>query len=130
MRRGLLAIGAAAAATLLAASCAAPRNSLGTSSSTCFRALPTAQAAVHHQGHFVGVRRMSRTRVADLLHTSPPPGKEFCVVGFSGPFRPDQVDRPASTHPGKYAVVVVTLRGTTAHQTFLVDRLPTRLRHR
>ena len=54
--------------------CAAPRNTLGTSASPCFRALPTAQAAVHHQGHFVGVRRMSRTRVADLLHTPPPPG--------------------------------------------------------
>ena len=117
-------------AALLTAACAAPRNTLGTSASPCFRALPTAKAAVHNQGRFVGVRRVSRASVEKRFHAAPPPGKEFCVVGFSGLFRPDQVDKPVGTNPGKYAVVVVTVRGTTAHQTFLVDRLPMRLRHR
>ena len=47
-------------AALLTAACAAPRNTLGTSASPCFRALPTAKAAVHNHGRFVGVRRVSR----------------------------------------------------------------------
>jgi hypothetical protein len=118
------------AAGLFIAACAAPRNTLGTSASPCFRALPTARTAVHQQGRFVGVRRVTGRRLRELFHTTPPAGREFCVVGFSGPFRPDQVDHAVGTSSGKYAVVVVTLRGTSALQTFLVDRLPTRLRHR
>ena len=121
---------AAAIAAVLTAACAAPRNTLGTSASPCFRALPTAKAAVHQNGRFVGVRRVSRRRLADLFRTEPPPGRDFCLVGFSGAFRPEQVDHPAGGRPGRYAAVVVTLRGTTALQTFLVDRLPTHLRHR
>ncbi len=121
---------AAVIAAVLTAACAAPRNTLGTSASPCFRALPTAEAAVHHHGRFVGVRRVSHTRLAELFHTQPPPGKDFCLVGFSGGFRPEQVDHAVGTNPGRYAAVVVTLRGTTALQTFLVDSLPTHLRHR
>lgn len=117
-------------AGVLTAACAAPRNTLGTSASACFRSLPTAKAAVHQQGKFIGVRRMSAHRLEQVFHRTPPPGKEFCVVGFSGPFRAEQVDHPAGPNPGRYAVVVVTLRGTTTRQTLLVDRLPTRLRHR
>ncbi len=129
MRRAALAL-ALVVIGAMATGCAAPRNTLGTSASPCFRALPTAEAAVHHQGRLIGVRRMSRERVHDLFHAEPPPGKEFCLVGFSGPFRPEAVEHPAGTAAGKYAAVVVTLRGTTALQTFLVDRLPTHLRHR
>ena len=118
-------------ASLLALSaCAAPRNTLGTADSPCFRALPTAKAAVHHQGRLVGVRKVSRRRLATLFPVEPPSGNEFCLVAFSGSFRPDQVERPALRDPGRYAAVVVTLRGTQALQTFLVDQLPMHLRHR
>jgi hypothetical protein len=59
-----------------------------------------------------------------------PAGREFCVVGFSDDYRNDKVDHPAGSPIGKYAVVVVTMRGTTALQTFLVDRIPLHLKHR
>ena len=111
--------------------CAAPRQTLGTRNSACFRSLPTARTAVHDSGRLVGVRRVSRNT---LLHAFPsaqlPSGNEFCVVGFSDDYRNDKVDRPAGSPIGKYAVVVVTMRGTTALQTFLVDRVPFHLRHR
>jgi hypothetical protein len=130
MRQMARVAGAAVAAALLASACAAPRNTLGTESSPCFRALPTAKAAVHHRGRLVGVRRVSRREVerafpkADL-----PSGKQFCLVGFSGPFRAEDVDRAAGPDGGRYAVINVTTRGTTVLGTFLVDRLPLRLRH-
>ena len=127
MRRTLARV---AVAVALVAGCAAPRNSLGTAASPCFRALPTAKAAVHHQGRFVGVRRVSRNRARELFHTEPPAGREFCLVGFSGAYRPDNVDHAVGTSSGRYAAVLVTLRGTTALRTFLVDKLPTHLRHR
>lgn len=113
------------------AACAAPRQTLGTRSSACFRSLPAANTAVHHNGRLVGVRRVTR---GTLLHAFPsaqvPPGREFCVVGFSDDYRDDKVDHPAGSPTGKYAVVVVTMRGTSALQTVLVDHIPFRLRHR
>ena len=128
MRR--LAAACVVASAVLAA-CAAPRQTLGTRSSPCFRSLPAANAAVHHSGRLVGVRRVSRET---LLHAFPsaqlPPGREFCVVGFSDDYRTDKVDHPGGAPVGKYAVVVVNMRGTSVVQTFLVDRVPLRLRHR
>jgi len=116
-------------AALLAA-CAAPRQSLGTRSSACFRSLPTAKAAVHHEGRLVGVRRMSRATVQRAFPTAQlPAGRDFCVVGFSDDFHADKVDHAAGAQTGKYAVPIVTMRGTTVVQTFLVDRIPFRLRH-
>jgi hypothetical protein len=131
MRRRLLGVvGGAAAATLLAAACAAPRNTLGTSSSTCFRAIPTAKAAVHHKGKLLGVRRMHRDTVARVL---PAVGtvrpRDVCVVGFRGPYRSDEVDAPGPGPSGRYALVVVSHRGTTLLKTVLADRLPLRLGH-
>jgi hypothetical protein len=114
---------------LCTAGCAAPRNTLGTSSSACFRALPTAKTAVHQKGRLVGVRRAHRSTVEQALPKADlGTGREYCVVGFSGPFKSTDVDRPAGGTEGRYAVVVVTGRGTTALQTFLLDRLPLRLR--
>jgi len=128
MRR--LAAACVVASAVLAA-CAAPRQTLGTRSSPCFRSLPAANAAVHHSGRLVGVRRVSRDA---LLHAFPkaqlPAGRDFCVVGFSDTFRADKVDRATGSQTGKYAAVIVTMRGTTALQTFLVDRIPLQLRHR
>lgn len=118
------------AALIALCGCAAPRNTLGTRSSACFRSLPTARSAVHHEGHLLGVRRVSRDTVlrafpqADL-----PPGHDFCVVGFSGKYKAENVDHPAGAPEGRDAVVIVTMRGTTVVRTFLVDRLPLRLRH-
>jgi hypothetical protein len=110
--------------------CAAPRNTLGTRSSACFRSLPTAKAAAHHEGHLVGVRRVDRgTLLKAFPKADPPPGHDFCVVGFSGQFHADKVDHPAGASEGRYAAVIVTMRGTTVVRTFLVEKLPLRLRH-
>ena len=118
-------------AALALASCAAPRQTLGTSSSPCFRSLPTARAAVHQQGRLVGVRRISRTHLlSGFPHASLPAGKEFCVVAFSDDFHADQVDKAAGDPTGKNAVVIVDLRGTSLIQTWLVDRVPFHIRHR
>jgi hypothetical protein len=116
---------------VFAAGCAAPRQTLGTRNSACFRSLPTANAAVHDSGRLVGVRRVSRDTLLKAFPTAQlPAGRDFCVVGFSGDYRNDKVDRPAGQPIGKYAVVIVDMRGTNAHQTFLVDRIPFGLRHR
>jgi hypothetical protein len=112
------------------AACAAPRQSLGTRSSPCFRSLPTAKAAVHHEGRLVGVRRLSRSTVQRAYPTAQlPPGRDFCVVGFSDDYRTEKVDHPSGSPTGKYALVIVTMRGTTVLHTFLVDHIPLRLRH-
>jgi hypothetical protein len=113
------------------AACAAPRQTLGTHNSPCFRSLPTAQVAVRHNGRLVGVQRISRTRLLGAFPRADlPSDHEFCVVGFSGDYRTSQVDHPAGAATGRYAVVVVTMRGTRPLQTFLVDKLPFQLRHR
>jgi hypothetical protein len=111
--------------------CAAPRQTLGTRNSPCFRSLPTARAAVRDNGRLVGVRRVSRNSVLHAFSSAQlPPGRDFCVVGFSDDYRTEKVDHPAGSPIGKYAVVVVNMRGTSAIQTFLVDKIPFRLRHR
>ena len=125
-----MAVVAAVGTAVMASACAAPRNTLGTSSSTCFRALPTAKTAVHHKGRLVGVRRMGRDNVTRVL---PPMGtvhsRYVCVVGFRGPYQSGEVDAPGPSPSGRYALVVVTHRGTTLLKTVLVDRLPLRLGH-
>jgi hypothetical protein len=118
-------------AALTLGACAAPRQTLGTRTSACFRSLPTAKTAVHHIGRMEGVRRESRDSVLRAFPQAQlPEGRDFCLVGFSGDYRAENVDHPAGGPTGKYAVVIVTMRGTTVVQTFLADRLPLRLRHR
>jgi hypothetical protein len=126
VRRALI---AAVVAALLAA-CAAPRNTLGTSASPCFRSLPTARAAVHDRGRFLGVRRLGPRGFTKVFHADPPPGREYCVVGFDGPYKSGGVDHATTDAAGRYALVVVTLRGTTVLRSFVVDRLPLQLGHR
>jgi hypothetical protein len=117
-------------AALVGGACAAPRNTLGTRSSACFKALPTAKVAVHHRGRLVGVRRLARTTVERAFPNADlGAGKHYCVVGFSGPYKTSDVDRPAGAAGGRYAVVIVTARGTAVLRTFLVESLPLRLRH-
>lgn len=113
------------------AGCAAPRQTLGTRSSACFRSLPTARAAVRQEGRLVGVRRISRTHLVRAFpRAALPAGKEFCVVAFSDDFHSDKVDKAAGAPTGKDAVVIVNLRGTSLIQTWLVDRVPFHIKHR
>jgi len=123
-------IAACAIGGAVMAGCAAPRQSLGTRSSPCFRSLPTARAAVHDNGRLVGVRRVDRSTVMRAFPGATlPTARDFCVVGYSDDYRTEKVDKPAGAPVGKYAAVIVTMRGTRVVQTFLVDRIPFRLRH-
>jgi hypothetical protein len=116
---------------VVGAGCAAPRQTLGTRNSACFRSLPTANAAVHDSGRLVGVRRASRDTVLKAFPDARlSTAREFCVVGFSGDYRNTNVDHPAGAPIGKHAVVVVDMRGRPALQTFLVDKIPLHLAHR
>lgn len=131
MIRRSLAVCILAGAVLAAGACAAPRQTLGTRNNECFRSLPTANTAVRDNGRLVGVRRVSRDMLLKAFPTAQiPAGREFCVVAFGGDYHNDRVEHPAGAPIGKYALVIVDIRGTTAHQTVLVDRLPFHLRHR
>ena len=138
-RRSALFVSGLAAAGLLAG-CASPRNSLGTTSSPCFLAVPVATEAVHDQGHLAGVRLVSgkelarHARILDLLTARMGrPVHQVCVVSFLGSFRLDAVERPAGRAPaggsGPVAVVVVTSPQNRLVATFVVEREPLPLRH-
>ena len=127
MRRIAIAVVLASALT----ACAAPRQTLGTRSSACFRSLPVARSAVRDSGRLVGVHRVKRATVLKAFpKASLPADRDFCAVGFSGDYTNTKVDKPAGAPIGKYAIVIVNLRGTTPLQTYLVDNVPFRLRHR
>ncbi len=123
--------------------CASAHNSLGTGSSTCFQALPSATKAVHNKGLFLGVRRV---RLSQLRRPpSPAPGqpstsqppttlspsqaeRSVCVVAFQGRFGPGDVER-APPRSGNYAIVVIGEHGGDPLRAFVTDTLPLHFRH-
>ncbi|MHB8671893.1 MAG: hypothetical protein ACYDAD_15255 [Acidimicrobiales bacterium] len=135
--------GVAACAALVLAACGGRGNVLGTRASACYRALPPAMAAVHHQGHLVGVRLVSGGRAGHSLGpatTTPlPPGssttnpnpaptapRHVCLVAFKGSFPTAEfAPRPRA----RYAIVVVDARHLRVVRTVLRDRLPLRFHH-
>jgi len=120
--------------------CTAARNTLGTTTSQCYRALAVAEDAVHHRGHFAGVRLLSASQLDGLRRLrgvitarSKTPVHSVCVVGYNGAYRPDQVSRPAGRVPaggtGHFAVVVVSTPQNELLATVLLQREPLRFRH-
>ena len=127
MRRTLVAVLLAAAVASLA-SCT-PRNSLGTGSTACIKAIPVAADEVHHKGRPEGVRTVSAASLAKRIPEVAPLGKQtVCLVAFSDDFRPGDVTHAKVQRAGRYALVVVD-----SHQrvvvAFVLDRLPLRFRH-
>lgn len=127
-------IGAAAvAAALLGTACGAPRNSLGTAASPCFRALPGAQIAVSRKGKLIGVRRITATTLRRRFPNNPRvegiSDKYVCVFAFKGDYRPGDVELAVEAQPGPYAVVAVTSKGNEVITAFVLQHLPTRFRH-
>lgn len=122
------------------AGCVSPRDTLGTNSSPCFRAVPVASDAVHDRGSLAGVRLMGppeldryprlrdelASRVGRVLH-------DVCVVSFHGEFRHDEVERPMGRGPaggtGPVAVVIVSYPQNALVGTFVLTREPLPLRH-
>lgn len=128
-RRPRSAVLAVAALLMFGGACAAPRNSLNTGASVCFRALPAARAAVHGKGKLVGVRRVPRATVAKrfpevTFHSR----AQLCLVAFRDDYDAGDVDRAPGG--GRYAVVVLDARTSEVIHTSVTGRLPMRFRHR
>lgn len=132
-RRHFSAVILAFALVIGSVACAGARNTLGTSASPCFRALPLAQAAAHDQGRLVGVRRVNTSALKGRLKDDPKvqavPNQELCVFAFRGSYPPGQVDGASNTKPGHYAVIVVTSKHPGVVVAFVTDKLPTRFAH-
>jgi hypothetical protein len=125
---------------LSAAGCTAARNTLGTNSSPCFRALAIAKDAVHDRGTFAGVRLVSAASLAKYRHLdmalarrSSTPIRDVCLVSYRGTFGRQQVERPAGHLPpsgiGHFAVVVVSSPANRLLATFVLARQPLRFQH-
>ena len=139
--RWLAVVGAVAALSMASLSgCTAARDTLGTNSSPCYRALALAEDAVHNRGSFAGVRLVSATglkKVRDvdnvLAQRSKTPLHNVCAVAYRGSFRLDQVQRPAGRGPasgvGHFAIVVVSSPQNVLLATFVLEREPVRFRH-
>jgi hypothetical protein len=137
----LLVTAAIVAGTAGLSGCAAPRNTLGTNSSPCFRALALAEDAVHDRGAFAGVRLVAYSTIAKqhprlkaaLAARSSTRLHNVCLVSYRGTFRPSQVSRPAGTAPpsgvGHFAIVVVSTPQNQLLATFVLEKEPVRFRH-
>jgi len=132
-RRQLAAAAVAAVVTIGAVACGGARNTLGTSASPCFRALPLAQTAVHDQGRLVGVRRVNastlKARLKNNAKLQALPNQELCVFAFRGNYAPGKVDGASNTKPGHYAIIAVTSKHPLVVAVAVVDTLPTRFAH-
>jgi len=138
--RRVLAATALSLGALWLSGCTSARNTLGTNSSPCFRALAPAEDAVNDRGVFSGVRLMSAASLKKLHHfdsvltaRSKTPLHNLCLVAYRGTYRPDQVKRPAGRVPpsgvGHFAVVVVSSPQNVLLGTFVFEREPVRFRH-
>jgi hypothetical protein len=130
---GVVLLTAALAGTL--AGCTAPRNALGNASSSCFRALAAAPAAVGHEGRFAGVRALSAQQLQLVLRheagdkTSLPKAivantSPVCVVEYRGTFHVASLQRPwpPETKPGASVAVVVDAKNDRPLATILLSR--------
>jgi hypothetical protein len=116
----------------LVGSCGAPHPGISNGSvSACYRAIPTARAAVRDtHATVVGVHRVP----ADSVKGALPPSAQtvlvgdndttVCAVSFKGTFMPGQVVLAPMNERGRYAVVLVTSRHLHLLASVLLDRLP------
>jgi hypothetical protein len=113
--------------------CASAHNALGTGSSPCFQALPSATKAVHNKGRLLGVRRVSLAQLRRPTTTSSTApnqsNRSVCVIAFQGKFAPGDVDHVAVPRSGNYAVIVVGEHGGEPLRAIVTDNLPLRFRH-
>jgi hypothetical protein len=100
-------------AVCLLAGCTAARNSLGTSDSSCYLALPSAKHAVGPHSEFIGVHqftlfslRQKAPRLFDSLTAVKPTSQRVCIIEFVGSFTQASVQKPLGKSSGRLAVVV------------------------
>jgi hypothetical protein len=124
---------AAIAALSLLSGCGGARNSLGTSSSACYRTIPPALGAIGRKGKLVGVRKIGtaslRTRLPADKQLAAVKAKELCVLAFKGSYQPGDVPLAPNKKPGTYAVVAVTIKNPMVVAAFVLDHLPARFTH-
>jgi hypothetical protein len=117
---------------LILGSCGTPSPGISNGSvSACYRAIPTARAAVRNtHASLVGVHRVPADRVRGKL---PPTAQTVlagdndttvCAVSFRGSFRPGQVNLAPPDQQGRYAVVLVTSRHLRLLASVVLDQLP------
>lgn len=121
------------------AGCTSARNTLGTNSSVCFRAIPVAAGAVGHRGTLVGIRLLGTRQLkkhghlAALLAARAPRVKSVCVAAYHGTYRQDQVTDPFGKGPpsgsGPIAIVVVSTPQNRLIGTVVLAKVPLPLRH-
>lgn len=125
------------AATAALGGCTSPRNTLGTTTSPCFRALAAATNAVHGEGHFNGVRSTTLGAIASAFERAKPsvvdvtvpvasPHTRVCVVAFRGNFETAKIASgwAVDAKRGTLAVVIVRLRDTKVLDTLVVAKPP------
>jgi hypothetical protein len=116
----------------LLSSCGTPHPGLSNGSvSACYRAIPTALAAVHDDhATLIGVHRVAADQVKPHL---PPAAQSVlagdddtsvCAVAFKGAFTAGQVQLAPPTEQGKYAVVLVTTRHLNVLTSAVLATLP------
>ena len=131
---------ALALGTATLAGCTSARNTLGTNSSVCYKALAVAEDAVHSRGQFAGVRLESVSSLsrdpgarAELTQRAGGSLRTVCLVSYRGEFRLDQVQRPAGRTPpggvGHFAIVAVSLPRNVLLATIVLEHEPVRFRH-
>lgn len=121
------------------AGCTSARNTLGTSSSPCYKAIPVAADAVHDRGTLVGIRLFSARQVSGyhhldaLLDARAQGVKAACVAAYHGTYRHDQVKEPYGIPPasgtGPIALVMVSYPQNKLIGTIVLSRVPLPLRH-
>jgi hypothetical protein len=118
------------AATLFTSCGTRPGVSNG-SVSACYRAIPTARAAVHDKGAtLIGVHRIPTDAVRAHLPASAQAyitadnDSVVCAVAFKGKFSPGQVDLAPPTEQGPYAVVLLTSRHLHLVGAAVLDHMP------
>ncbi len=123
-------------ATVLLAGCTTVRSSLGTSDSSCYLALPTANQAVHSAGRLVGVHvftgarlRKDAPRLFNRLAVPIGSQQRICVIEFTGSFKTASVVKPRGVDAGHLALVVVEAPSNELLGTVVLDRPPLRFNH-
>jgi hypothetical protein len=120
----------------LLAGCTSVRNSLGTSDSSCYIALPTATGSVGSHGKLIGVRQFT----VRSLHQKAPPvflaltvgkasSQHLCVIEFVGTFTRSSVEMPFGQPSGRLAVVVTEAPSNRLLGTVIFKSPPLQFNH-
>lgn len=129
-------VGAAVAVVSALAACTTARNSLGTTNSSCYEALPLAASAVHHRGILLGVRladvsSLRTTRRVHLAAISEGTSvRRVCLVAYRGHFEGSAVVKPIGRpRRGPLAIVVLEFPHVKLLGTVVIRHVPVRFGH-